>query len=115
REQDYVVAARALGLSEWGIVRRHILPNMLGAIIVAVTADLANVILAEATLSFLGIGVQPPYPSWGRMIHDGLPHLDRAPRLVFSPCLALAITVLAFNFVGDALRDALDPRLRGTV
>jgi len=112
REKEFVEAARAIGVSGWGIVTRHLLPNMLSPIIVAMTVDVASVILAEATLSFLGIGIQPPYPSWGRMISDARPYLRSAPMLLFYPSLALAITVLAFNFFGDALRDALDPRLR---
>jgi ABC-type dipeptide/oligopeptide/nickel transport system permease subunit len=85
---------------------------MLSPIIVAVTVDIAGVILADATLSFLGIGIQPPYPSWGRMIRDSLPHLRSEPLLILFPSLLLGVTVLAFNFFGDALRDALDPRLR---
>jgi ABC-type dipeptide/oligopeptide/nickel transport system permease subunit len=112
REKEYVEAARAIGVSGWGIVTRHLLPNMLSPIIVAVTVDIANVILAEATLSFLGIGIQPPYPSWGRMISDARPYMRSAPTLILYPALALGVTVLAFNFFGDALRDALDPRLR---
>lgn len=112
REKEFVEAARAIGVSDWGIITRHMLPNMLSPIIVAVTVDIANVILAEATLSFLGIGIQPPYPSWGRMINEALPYLRSHPMLIFYPSLLLGITVLAFNFFGDALRDALDPRLR---
>lgn len=112
REKEFVEAARAIGVSGWGIVSRHLLPNMLSPLIVAMTVDVAAVILAEATLSFLGIGIQPPYPSWGRMISDARPYLRSAPMLLFYPSLALAVTVLAFNFFGDALRDALDPRLR---
>lgn len=112
REKEYVEAARAVGVSQWGIVTRHLLPNMLSPIIVAVTVDIANVILAEATLSFLGIGIQRPYPSWGRMIADARDYMRSSPTLLLYPALSLGITVLAFNFFGDALRDALDPRLR---
>src|SRR5258708_3142651 len=112
REKEYVEAARAVGVSGWHIATRHILPNMLSPIIVAVTVDIAQVIMAEATLSFLGIGIQPPFPSWGRMISDGRNYMRSEPMLIFWPSLALALTVLAFNFLGDALRDALDPRLR---
>lgn len=112
REKEYVEAARAVGVSGWGIAIRHMLPNMLSPIIVAITVDVANVILAEATLSFLGIGIQPPFPSWGRMISDARPFMRSSPALIIYPSLALGITVLAFNFFGDALRDALDPRLR---
>ncbi len=112
REKEYVEAARAIGVSGWGIATRHLLPNMLSPIIVAVTVDIATVIMAEATLSFLGIGIQPPYPSWGRMISDARQYLRSEPYLIIFPSMALAMTVMAFNFFGDALRDALDPRLR---
>jgi ABC-type dipeptide/oligopeptide/nickel transport system permease subunit len=112
REKEFVDAARAVGVNDWGIITRHLLPNMLSPILVALTVDMANVILAEATLSFLGIGIQPPYPSWGRMISDALPYLRSSPLLLVVPALALGLLVLAFNFLGDALRDALDPRLR---
>jgi ABC-type dipeptide/oligopeptide/nickel transport system permease subunit len=112
RNREFVEAARATGVRDRHIIIRHLLPNMLSPIIVAVTVDIANVILAEATLSFLGIGIQPPYPSWGRMISDARPYIRSAPTLILYPAMALGITVLAFNFLGDALRDALDPRLR---
>jgi ABC-type dipeptide/oligopeptide/nickel transport system permease subunit len=112
REKEYVEAARAIGVSGWGITTRHLLPNMLSPIIVAITVDIAAIIMAEATLSFLGIGIQPPYPSWGRMISDSRQYMRSEPMLILYPSLALAVTVLAFNFFGDALRDALDPRLR---
>ena len=112
REKEYVEAARALGITDWRIVTRHVLPNIMSPIIVAATEDIAQVILAEATLSFLGIGIQPPYPSWGRMISDGLPYLRSAPQLIVYPAAMLGIVVLSLNFLGDALRDALDPRMR---
>lgn len=112
REREYVEAARAVGVGDLSIVMRHILPNVLSPIVVAATVDIANVILAEATLSFLGIGIQPPFPSWGRMISDALPYLRSAPALIIYPSLMLGAVVLSFNFLGDALRDAMDPRLR---
>ena len=112
RDREYVVAARAMGVSDRAIIWRHLLPNMVSPIIVAATVDIANVILAEATLSFLGIGIQPPFPSWGRMISDGLGFLRSSPMQVFWPAAMLGLTVLSLNFVGDALRDVLDPRLR---
>ena len=112
REKEFVEAARASGVSGWGIAVRHMLPNMLSPIIVAVTVDIAGIIMAEATLSFLGIGIQPPYPSWGRMINDARQSFRSEPFLLLMPSLALAGTVLAFNFFGDALRDAFDPRMR---
>jgi len=112
REKEYVEAAKAGGVKEPAIIWRHILPNLLSTIIVSVTQDAAAVILAEATLSFLGLGVPPPFPSWGRMIMDALPYKETQPLLLIAPGLLLACTVMAFNFFGDALRDALDPRLR---
>lgn len=112
REKEFVEAARAIGVPDRQIILRHLLPNLLSPILVAATVDIANVVLAEATLSFLGIGIQPPYPSWGRMISDSLPYLRSAPMLLVYPAAALAMLVLSFNFLGDALRDALDPRLR---
>ena len=101
-----------MGVRNRNIIFRHMLPNLLGPLIVQVTQDIAGVILAESTLSFLGIGVQPPFPSWGRMINDARDYMSSQPMLIIVPSLALALTVMAFNFFGDALRDALDPRLR---
>jgi ABC-type dipeptide/oligopeptide/nickel transport system permease subunit len=112
RKREFVEAARALGASDARIILRHILPNLLSPILVAVTVDAAGVILAEATLSFLGIGVQRPYPSWGRMIDDARQFYRSEPRLLFLPSLLLSVTVLSLNFLGDGLRDALDPRSR---
>lgn len=112
REKEYIEAARSIGVKNRHIIFRHLLPNLLSPIIVQVTQDIAGVILAEATLSFLGLGVQPPYPSWGRMIEDALSYKETHPLLLLAPGLLLALTVMAFNFFGDALRDALDPRLR---
>ncbi len=112
REKEFIEAARANGVRDRHILLRHLLPNLIGPIIVQITQDVAGVILAEATLSFLGIGVPPPFPSWGRMINDALPYMRVHPLLLLAPSLVLALTVMAFNFFGDALRDALDPRLR---
>ena len=112
RKREFVEAARALGASNGRILRRHILPNLLSPVLVAVTVDTAGVILAEATLSFLGLGVQRPYPSWGRMIADAIEYLRSEPRLLILPSVLLSATVLALNFLGDGLRDALDPRAR---
>lgn len=112
RRREFVEAARALGATDGRILVRHILPNLLSPILVAVTVDVAGVIVAEATLAFLGIGVQPPYPSWGRMIQDALAYYRTEPRLILLPSIALSVTVLAMNFLGDGLRDALDPRGR---
>lgn len=112
RKREFVEAARAMGADNNRIVLKHILPNLLSPILVAVTVDLAGVILAESTLSFLGIGVQRPYPSWGRMINDALEFYRSHPRLLLYPSIMLSLTVLALNFLGDGLRDALDPRKR---
>lgn len=112
REKEYIEAARSMGVGERSILWRHLLPNLLSPVIVQVTQDVAGVILAEATLSFLGLGVQPPFPSWGRMINEAQPYMRPQPLLLLIPSLVLAFTVMAFNFLGDALRDALDPRLR---
>jgi ABC-type dipeptide/oligopeptide/nickel transport system permease subunit len=112
RSREYVEAARALGVPNSRIILRHILPNLLSPIIVAATIDIAGVIIAEATLSFLGIGVQNPMPSWGKMISEPLNsgYYRSHPELVIYPALCLSLTVLSLNFLGDALRDALDPR-----
>ena len=112
REREFVEAARALGIPSGQIIRRHVLPNLLSPIVVAATIDIAGVIIAEATLSFLGIGVQDPLPSWGKMISVArTSHYWRSnPALVIYPALCLSLTVLSLNFLGDALRDALDPR-----
>ena len=112
RGREFVEAARALGIPSGQIIRRHVLPNLLSPIIVAATIDIAGVIIAEATLSFLGIGVQDPLPSWGKMISVArTSHYWRSnPSLVIYPALCLSLTVLCLNFLGDALRDALDPR-----
>jgi oligopeptide transport system permease protein len=112
RGQALIEAARAVGVKDRHIIFRHLLPNLLSPIIVQVTQDIAGVILAEATLSFLGLGVQAPFPSWGRMIEDALVYKETHPLLLLAPGLMLALTVMAFNFFGDALRDAFDPRLR---
>lgn len=112
KEQDFILAARCVGMSDLRILLRHILPNVLAPIIVMSTLRVATVILAAASLSFLGLGAKPPAPEWGAMINDGRWYLRQAPQLMFVPGLAIFFTVLAINFVGDALRDALDPRLR---
>jgi oligopeptide transport system permease protein len=112
KERDFVQSAVALGASGRRIVWRHLLPNLLGPCIVVETATLPGYILTEAFLSFIGLGVNPPMPSWGAMINEGYQALRSYPHVILWPVLALTATVLAFNFVGDGLRDALDPRLR---
>lgn len=111
REFDYVIAARALGAGTPRILVQHVLPTALPALTVQATLGMAGAILSEAALSFLGLGVQPPTPSWGTMINGGRGHLLDAPHLTIFPGIALAIVVLGFNFLGDGLRDALDPKL----
>lgn len=113
REREFVEAARALGFSGTRILGRHVLPNALAPVIVAATLGIGNTIVLEAGLSFLGIGVQPPTPSWGNMVADGRTRLLEAWWISTFPGFAIVLVVLAFNLVGDGLRDALDPRLRG--
>ena len=113
RETEYVGAARALGAPVPALLRRHILPNIVPSLIVYATLFMANAILLEAALSFLGLGVQPPTASWGLMVSTGRDVLLVAPHVATVPGLAIMVAVLAFNLVGDGLRDALDPRLRG--
>jgi len=107
-----VEAARALGATDTRILVRHILPNIVQPVIVQAAIGMAGAILAEATMSFLGLGVPPPTASWGAMLNDGRSHLFDAPHLVIFPALAVMLAVLSFNFIGDALRDMLDPRSR---
>ncbi len=117
RELEYVQAMRAIGAKDWRILARHVLPNVIAPVIIAATLGIAGAIMAEAALSFLGLGVQPPTPSWGSMIADGrdLSQLRSAPWTSLSPGLAIGLAVLAFNLLGDALRDALDPRAVASV
>jgi peptide/nickel transport system permease protein len=112
REREFVEAARALGASDLRIIVRHILPNIIQPVVVQAAIGMAGAILAEATMSFLGLGVPPPTASWGTMLNDGRAHLFDAPHLVLFPALAVMLAVLSFNFIGDALRDYLDPRSR---
>ena len=112
REREYVEAARALGASDWRVITRHILPNIIQPVIVQAAIGMAGAVLAEATMSFLGLGVPPPTASWGSMLNDGRAHLFDAPHLVLFPAAAVMLAVLSFNFIGDALRDYLDPRSR---
>ncbi len=114
RGRDYIDAARTIGATDSRIMSKHILPNILGPLIVAETLAIPAYIATEAFLSFIGLGVNPPTPSWGIMIADGSQQLRTYPNQALFPALALAITMFAFNFLGDGLRDALDPRMRGT-
>ncbi|RJP51330.1 MAG: ABC transporter permease [Anaerolineaceae bacterium] len=114
REKEFIEAAHTIGASHLRIMFRHIMPNILGPLVVAETLAIPGYISTEAFLSFIGLGVNPPTPSWGAMISDGAQTIRSYPNQTILPALALAITMFAFNFLGDGLRDALDPRLRGT-
>ena len=114
REKEFIEAARSVGSGNRQIMTRHILPNIIGPIIVAETLAIPAYIAFEAFLSFIGLGVNPPTPSWGIMIADGARSIRSYPHIVLFPAIALALTMFAFNFLGDGLRDALDPRMRGT-
>jgi peptide/nickel transport system permease protein len=110
KQKEFVESARALGCSDLHIMTRHILPNVMAPVIVLATLDMAFIILAAAGLSFLGLGAQPPTPEWGSMLNNGRAFMRTAPHLTTFPGLAIMVAVLAFNFLGDGLRDALDPR-----
>ena len=112
KKKEFVEAARAGGVSSFNIVRRHIVPNLLGIVVVYVTLTIPQVILVESFLSFLGLGVQEPMTSWGALVSDGAQAMESAPWALIFPALFLALTLFCFNFVGDGLRDALDPRDR---
>ncbi len=114
REKEFVEAARMIGARDVAIIARHLLPNSLGPIVVYVTLNMPNLIMLEATLGFLGLGVPPPFPSWGQMINEGWRAMRADPHLIVFPAVTLSLVMLAFNFVGDGLRDALDPQMRGT-
>ena len=113
KENDYILAQKSLGSGSWRIMFAHILPNAFPPLIVIVTMQLGGLILAEAGLSFLGIGIAPPGAAWGAMVNEGYQYLIKNPVLSFAPGLAIMLVVFAFNMVGDGLRDALDPKLRG--
>lgn len=112
KEKEYVEAARSIGVGKWKIMFRHILPNCLPSLIVLFTLNIPSAILSEASLSFLGVGAQPPSASWGLMVVRGKKYLFSEPWLCIAPCVAIMIVVLAFNFLGDGLRDVLDPYLK---
>jgi oligopeptide transport system permease protein len=114
KEKEYTLAARMVGARDLAIIARHLLPNSLGPIVVSVTLGIPQLIMFEATLSFIGLGVPPPFPSWGQMLNEGWRAIRADPHLIFFPALTLSLVMLAFNFLGDGLRDALDPQMRGT-
>jgi oligopeptide transport system permease protein len=113
KETEFVEAAKAIGVPDRTIVTRHLLPNGMGPIIVAITLGIPTAILAEATLAYIGIGVQPPRASWGSLIADGQKYVRGEPHLVVLPAIAIALALIGFTFLGDGLRDALDPKLKG--
>lgn len=112
RERDYVLAARASGASDKRVILQHIVPNAIGPVIILASLAVGGVIIFESALSFLGMGISRPTPSWGTMLSDGRDHIRNYPHIAIAPGLAIALTVLAFNLIGDGLRDALDPRER---
>jgi peptide/nickel transport system permease protein len=112
RNQEFTEAAKALGLGSFGIITRHMIPNSLAPIIVSATLSLGGVIVLESALSFLGFGIQPPVPTWGNMLNEYQNEMWTQPAKVFYPGLVIFICVLAFNYIGDGLRDAMDPRLK---
>jgi peptide/nickel transport system permease protein len=109
RERDFILAARASGVKNGRIIWRHILPNVLGPVIVLASLGVGGIIILESALSFLGLGIQPPNPSWGGILSDGRAFITRFPHIAIAPGVMITLTVLAFNFIGDGLRDALDP------
>ena len=114
KEREFVTAARSTGTRERRIITRHVLPNVLSPIMVSATLGIANAIITESALSFLGLGFPPDFPTWGRLLFDGTNFMTITPARVLWPGLAISLTVLSVNYIGDGLRDALDPRLRGT-
>lgn len=112
REEDYIAAAKVSGMSRWYIIFRHVIPNCLAPVIIQVSLNMAAAILGEAGLSFLGLGIQPPTPSWGQMLGEGKDYLRIVPSLCLFPGLMIMLIVLGFNLLGDGLRDTLDPRLK---
>jgi oligopeptide transport system permease protein len=112
KQKEFVEAARAAGVGNFGIIRRHIVPNVVGPVIVYVTLTIPSVILAESFLSFLGLGIREPFTSWGVLISDGASTMETAPWTLIFPAVFMALTLFCFNFIGDGLRDALDPKER---
>ena len=113
KEREFVLAARSIGTKNTKLIGRHILPNVVSPIMVSATLGIANAIITESALSFLGLGVPPDFPTWGRLLYDATDWLQMYPERVFWPGLAISLTVLSINYLGDGLRDALDPRIRG--
>lgn len=113
KEREFILAARSIGTRPGAIIRRHLLPNVISPIMVSATLGLATAIITESALSFLGVGFPPDFPTWGKMLADAVPRMDQYPERVVLPGMAISLTVLSVNYLGDGLRDALDPRIRG--
>jgi peptide/nickel transport system permease protein len=113
KEREFVLAARSIGTSPTMMIVRHVLPNVLSPIMVSATLGVANAIITESALSFLGLGFPPDFPTWGRLLFDGVDYLQQYPERVVFPGVAISLVVLSVNYMGDGLRDALDPRIRG--
>jgi peptide/nickel transport system permease protein len=113
KEREFVLAARSIGTRPRRIILRHLLPNVVSPVMVAATLCIAEAIITESVLSFLGLGFPPDFPTWGRLLYDGLQYMDLYPERVLWPGIAISLTVLSVNLIGDGLRDALDPRIRG--
>ena len=113
KEREYVLASRSIGAPSRRIILRHILPNVVSPVMVAATLGIAEAIITESVLSFLGLGFPPDFPTWGRLLYDGLSYIQVSPERVIWPGLSISLTVLSVNYIGDGLRDALDPRIRG--
>jgi oligopeptide transport system permease protein len=112
KQKEFIEAARAAGVSPFGIITRHVIPNVVGPVVVYVTLTVPTVILMESFLSFLGLGIQEPLTSWGVLISDGADQMETAPWMLLFPALFMAVTLFCFNFIGDGLRDAMDPKDR---
>ncbi|WP_254871409.1 ABC transporter permease [Pseudooceanicola sp. HF7] len=113
KEREFVLAARSIGTTNMMMIMRHILPNVISPIVVSATLGIANAIITESALSFLGLGFPPDFPTWGRLLYDAVDYLQQNPERVLLPGVAISLTVLSVNYLGDGLRDALDPRIRG--
>lgn len=113
KEREFILAARSIGTTNFNLITRHILPNVMSPIMVSATLGIANAIITESALSFLGLGFPPDFPTWGRLLNDATQYLTDYPERVFWPGVAISLTVLAINYMGDGMRDALDPRIRG--
>jgi peptide/nickel transport system permease protein len=113
KEREFVLAARSIGTPPRRIITRHILPSVMSPIMVSATLGVANAVITESALSFLGLGFPPDFPTWGRLLQDGMSYINLNPERVLWPALMLSALVLSINYIGDGLRDALDPRIRG--